>query len=427
MSYVVATGAGIKAFARILFVLSILVLSMPVHADDLEDGRAAIGAGDYATALRLLKPLADQGNAAAQNAVGALYLEGWGVEQDYDEARQWFLKAAEQGHAKAQVNMGNLYDQGFGVPRDYAEAAKWFRMAAEQGYVQGQALLGAMYAVGEGVPQDFPQAVKWYRMAAEQGDAEAQYRLGFMYEAGEGVAPDSAETEKWYRMAAEQEHPLAKARLKALSTQASEPGDAENPLLARAMVVSASDLAQAYLWTRIMVEDVLPAAQKGVTLQLADETVTKSNVEQYQKTFQQRLSTYQEAIKRRGYKTVSGVYRAEATGSCARANSMFAGLMLDRNVAGVEITQRDSDAEVIISVEQDGKKHSLKNHAAIVESALVLQDAMNSEYFFRGDISSDEIIIRPDVAVLRAWPKWAGPPKKKDLEDCMISLRREEE
>ena len=37
---------------------------------DFDEGIAALRRGDYATALTELRPLADQGNAAAQSAIG---------------------------------------------------------------------------------------------------------------------------------------------------------------------------------------------------------------------------------------------------------------------------------------------------------------------------------------------------------------------
>ena len=57
-----------------------------VLAGPFEDGIAAIGKGDYATALRLLRPLAEQGDAKAQISLGAMYAGGQGVAQDYREA-----------------------------------------------------------------------------------------------------------------------------------------------------------------------------------------------------------------------------------------------------------------------------------------------------------------------------------------------------
>ena len=40
------------------------------ESDDFQKGEAAYDKGDYATALRIWKPLAEQGNADAANHIG---------------------------------------------------------------------------------------------------------------------------------------------------------------------------------------------------------------------------------------------------------------------------------------------------------------------------------------------------------------------
>ena len=52
-----------------------------------------------------LRARADQGDAEAQFALGAVYATGRGVPQDAREAVRWFRLAAEQGHAAAQASL----------------------------------------------------------------------------------------------------------------------------------------------------------------------------------------------------------------------------------------------------------------------------------------------------------------------------------
>jgi TPR repeat protein len=92
-----------------------------VRCLESEDGVAALKRGDYATALQLLGPLADQGNARAQFKLGVMYYEGQGVPQDYAEAVKWYRRAADQGYADGQGVLGFFYEKGdCGVPQDYA-------------------------------------------------------------------------------------------------------------------------------------------------------------------------------------------------------------------------------------------------------------------------------------------------------------------
>lgn len=61
-------------------------LAKGAFAGPLEDGVAAYSRGDFATALRLLRPLAENGNAYAQYSLGFMYATGKGVPRDYTVA-----------------------------------------------------------------------------------------------------------------------------------------------------------------------------------------------------------------------------------------------------------------------------------------------------------------------------------------------------
>ena len=134
---------------HVLLMVSLLTCAGGVAiAQDLDAGLKAAQAGDFQTALKEWKPLADQ------------------------------------GHAYAQYNLGLMYANGEGVAEDDAEAVRWYRLAADQGHADAQYNLGWMYAIGEGVVEDDAEAVRWYRLAADQGHADAQNNLGVMYDNG---------------------------------------------------------------------------------------------------------------------------------------------------------------------------------------------------------------------------------------------------
>jgi TPR repeat protein len=173
----------------------------PAHADPYTEADAAYKAGDFATAFRISKALAEEGDVKAQYALGLFYQQGKGVRQDYVEAAHWYRKAAEQGDTKAQRNLGFLYEKGLGVAPDDGEAASWYRKAAEEGDAVALYNLGGMYFSGRGVPQDPAEAAYWYRAAAEQGNVLAPYNLGVMYVNGEGVPRDYVQSYMWFSIA----------------------------------------------------------------------------------------------------------------------------------------------------------------------------------------------------------------------------------
>ena len=100
---------------------------------DFKAGLVAAKKGDFATALREWKPLAEAGHADAQYNLGQMYREGQGVLQDDKEAVKWYEKAAQQGHASAQYNLGLMYVKGEGVLQDYVRAHMWWNIAALSG------------------------------------------------------------------------------------------------------------------------------------------------------------------------------------------------------------------------------------------------------------------------------------------------------
>jgi TPR repeat protein len=228
---------------------------------------AAYEKGDYAEALRLWRPLAEQGNSDAQSILGVMYEKGQGVLRDYATAVSWYLKAAAQGYSEAQSNLQAMLDKGFAAynqgdhaealrlwrplaeqgylwaqaalgemyakDQDYATAASWYRKAAEQGNAFAQNNLGLMYAHGKGVPQDYAAAMGWWRKAAAQGDADAQHDLGLMYARGEGVPQDYVTAHMWVNLAAARGHKDAAQNHDKIATRMTPAQIAEAQKLAR--------------------------------------------------------------------------------------------------------------------------------------------------------------------------------------------------
>jgi hypothetical protein len=161
--------------ARLAVVL--LLVATSATADSLADALAAIGREDYATALRLLRPLAEKGNAEAQLELGLMYRDGNGVPQDAVAGAQWMLRSAEQGHPPAQFFVAGAFLRGRGVPEDEAKAAEWMLRAAKQGDPDAQSDLGMFYAMGVGVPRDDVQAYLWFHLAATRFDPSRTQRI----------------------------------------------------------------------------------------------------------------------------------------------------------------------------------------------------------------------------------------------------------
>lgn len=157
----------------------------------------AYARGDYVSqdskeAAKWFRLAAEQGHAKSQQVLAVMYLSGEGVPQDSKEAIKWFRKTAaqhpdsqkqvaqfyaevtnlatEEGEAAAQNFLGAMYYLGEKVPHDYKEAVKWFHLAAEQGNSDAQYNLATAYQTGEGVFQDKQEAYIWFSLAALSGN-----------------------------------------------------------------------------------------------------------------------------------------------------------------------------------------------------------------------------------------------------------------
>jgi len=66
---------------KLFEIVILLIFTTKVYASP-DDGKAAYDIGDFATALKEFKLLADQGNAQAQLKLGDMYEKGRGVTKD---------------------------------------------------------------------------------------------------------------------------------------------------------------------------------------------------------------------------------------------------------------------------------------------------------------------------------------------------------
>jgi hypothetical protein len=212
----------------------------------------------------------DGEDAQAMAALGALLMQGDGVDQDMALAVEWLLQAAEKNHAEAQWRLGLAYARGDGVIKNTAEAARllqlsvaqansdaqfhWaqcleqqsnhaevraqalslYEAAAHQGHMLAQLHLAYSLRADEVIhtPEHEARVVpaprkssrrssaphlvrslNFFRMAAEQGNPEAQFELGQMHAQGLGITQQFEAAADWYLLAAKQGHAKAQFHL----------------------------------------------------------------------------------------------------------------------------------------------------------------------------------------------------------------------
>lgn len=108
-----------------------LVLLPGAHAVDFFDGLTAMKASKFEEAHEIFLPLAQGGNADAEELIGVMYAMGLGVERDDERAFDWYLRSSLKGHPGAQSGIGWYYEVGRGIPApDLVRAYTWYVLSA---------------------------------------------------------------------------------------------------------------------------------------------------------------------------------------------------------------------------------------------------------------------------------------------------------
>jgi hypothetical protein len=173
---------------RILLFSLLICFVFPIlsHADQLEDAKAAIENKDFEKAYELLCPLAEGSNAEAQTILGALYINGQGVEKDITKGLSLIMKAGTQGFEPARIrafnlcmelgkqgdataiyNVGYMCLNGWGGEQDPNDCIQWLETAAKLGHIRSGNVLSQIYTKGMfGITPDKEKASYWSDMAA---------------------------------------------------------------------------------------------------------------------------------------------------------------------------------------------------------------------------------------------------------------------
>ena len=97
-----------------------------------EDGTAAYNRGDYMPAIRLFRPLAEQGNARAQHLIGVMYHKGEGVARNSVRAFAWFSLAAAHGDREAKAKLRDVSQTM--TPEELSQAREMAQACAASNY-----------------------------------------------------------------------------------------------------------------------------------------------------------------------------------------------------------------------------------------------------------------------------------------------------
>ncbi|MDF0734236.1 tetratricopeptide repeat protein [Pseudomonas entomophila] len=154
-----------------------------------------------------LRRQALDGNVAALNDLGWVWLNGKYWRADTALAGHLLRMAAMQGHAAAWFNLGQQHYFGKGVDVSYRNAAECYQRAFECGMPHAAAALGDLYEeeVCEGEHEwhvDLAEAYRWFLRGAQGSEARCRFEVGYRLLHGVNVEADLKTALYWLELAA---------------------------------------------------------------------------------------------------------------------------------------------------------------------------------------------------------------------------------
>lgn len=173
----ISLAAAVAAAALFMPATQLVAQSQPAVANaDVKRGVDAWESGDYATAVKLWRPLAIKGDADAQFNLAQAYRFGRSVPLDMKAAEDWYRRAASQGHLQAEDNLGLIMFQN----GDRQNAMPLIRRSANRGDPRAQYVLGTALFNGDFAEKDWVTAYALMTRASATGLARASSSLAQM-------------------------------------------------------------------------------------------------------------------------------------------------------------------------------------------------------------------------------------------------------
>lgn len=156
---------------------------------------------DYAAAKTYYEACGE--NSYAQIALGFLYYNAQGVEEDKKKAEELFQAAVDQGCADGYLGLAVAARD----KEDYETALEYYNKAVEEGTEQvytacAMGGIGYLYYSGDGAAKDYAKAMEYFERSVDLGYNSAMYMIGVLYYNGYGVERDSEKALEWLDKAA---------------------------------------------------------------------------------------------------------------------------------------------------------------------------------------------------------------------------------
>jgi hypothetical protein len=154
------------------FLLILMIISLNLSADLVDDGLKEYDNGNKHKAKELYKKACDGGYISGCLNLGVMYNFGDGVRQDKFKASKLYKKACDGGYVDGCFNLGLMYNNGDAVRQNKPKAKELFGKACDGGDMDGCLNLGVLYVTGDGIRQNKSKAKELFGKVCDGGDMD---------------------------------------------------------------------------------------------------------------------------------------------------------------------------------------------------------------------------------------------------------------
>ena len=100
--------------------------------------------------------------------------------KDLANSLPFVLQEAKAGNQEMLYALGTMYENGLGVEQNENEAVNNYKSAADKGSSKAQFKLGTFLITGTHIQQNIEKGIEFLKQSAKSGEAAAQYNLGYI-------------------------------------------------------------------------------------------------------------------------------------------------------------------------------------------------------------------------------------------------------
>lgn len=156
------------------YILTLLLLTITLYANNYEKGDEAYEDGDIKTAISFWEKGAKAGEIESQFMLGLLYLRGDDIELDSNKAASLLAKTFNKNDETLLITIALAYYKNMGDgPKDKL-ALEQFEAAIDKEGKVAQYNLGMLFVSGSGVKKDLRKGVALIKKSKDAGFDKAK-------------------------------------------------------------------------------------------------------------------------------------------------------------------------------------------------------------------------------------------------------------